>query len=372
MSTTALIDEVSEQVRPCPCCGERPAIPGLFSKVKVSGYPVVLGALGRAGSSYTIQKINSEVWVILGRFFVQAYAGLPLGRRESPIRISTWIEIDALTADRVIDAISGWGEAVEAQGRLAVDLPGFPGSLGTEATFQVFTGDAVELIGCDDARMLAIPPALDHDQMASFYRLIWGNANPVPDADLSLRGAVKSHWHEHLEHPFYPQSVTPPPQLAGIRPPELLVCPPLDTDEPAMLATVGCSEHPDSQGELVELVTEIRNPSEEYIDLFSIFTWFSRTGRGPFCHGAAMVPEAELPGNSDMVGWLLRDPQCLTDAACSIHHQGSTVRVLEAVPIDKYELVFLQAEGSSALASMLELVDTTDLHRPSVSPIAAP
>lgn len=71
-----------------------------------------------------------------------------------------------------------------------------------------------------------------------------------------------------------------------------------------------------------------------------------------------------------MVGWLIRDPRALPENAWRLEHEGKTVRILEAVPIDKHEAVFAQVEGAGPLASMLDLVDTTDLNRESVSPLA--
>lgn len=127
MGADLLIDE-TEVAAPslCPCCHELQAIPGLFSRVKVTNWPAVLTVLMNQSSQYVVNKISEEMWRILGRWFVQVYAGMPIGCRESPIRVTTWIEVDELTAMRVLEAIKGFGEAVESECRLAADLPGFP------------------------------------------------------------------------------------------------------------------------------------------------------------------------------------------------------------------------------------------------------
>jgi len=356
--------EASEQL--CPCCGHRLLPPGLFSANPDLPTPLPLQHMLDADELGT-SLLEDEVLFSCGRFFARAELPLPLTRLDTPIRVKGWVEIDKDIFDELVDISEGQLNHLRAAATLACDIPGFPGSLGAKVMIERIYGvSATMIISCADGRIGSIPGDLGHDDMAALYRCIWGNEDEVAEADPELRKRVGYALQEFIDRPTYRKKMTPPAGLAGIEATDVIIAPPLDTGEEAILATVGCSDTAVATGSPVELIAWVRNPSDGFIRSFADFGYLSRLNDNPIRTGMIVPENPSIPDTDDrMAGWLLWSSDRLKKVVGIKDTEGRTVQLLEAIPLYEIEMVFAQAFGSDTLMRHLEESETdlSDLTR---------
>lgn len=350
----------------CPCC-DKPLPLGLFSHVHLAPLPVAIRIMLAGGEDEEAIDVGETVIRACGRSFLLCEAPLPLSWRQSPVRVRTWVECDARTADRLANSPGSSGlDSFVGEGVLASDLSFFSGSVGSAVA--IGAGEGLPIIHrVGDDRVQALPNRPSHDELVAIYRRGWGNADPVAEADPEFRYALNAALQEELGRPCYRQPVEPPAPLAGITPAELLVSPPFDVGEEAVMATIGCAEVFGKQPP-TELIGLVRNPSPDFVKSFSEFCYLSRLNRNLIGHGLIVPEYTKIPDTSRMTSWLLVNPSSVRHSIFqndSLVVKGREVQILTAIPLYPEEQSFGQQEGVEALLDNLaaEDIDLTDLHR---------
>jgi len=356
----------------CPCCRQERLPIGLFAQNPEIVMPDALQQMIENGQ--VANSLPSETLYACGRFFCKVDVLLPLGRMDSPICARIWAEIEQDDFEELSYIEEGAVLEVEIEGILATDIPGFPGSIGSRVLIEHNQQRLLPvIINCSDQRLQMFDSDADHDTMVDLYRRVWGNDAGVAEADPEMRATVNEQFHSLIKAPLYRRYMTPPPGFAGIRPAEVLVAPPLDTGDEAVMATIGCSDVAAEHSSPVELITWVRNPSDSFIKTFADFGYLSRLNEDPITKGLLVPERPGVPGSNDkMFGWLLwdlwKEPE-EKDILTGTH--GEEVKVLSAVPIHEIEVLFAHAFGPERLAQLLfaEDVDPADLTRPPVVPL---
>jgi hypothetical protein len=362
---------------PCPCCYNEDLPLGLFSRQVIADEPIVFTIMANHDEDDDIIFLTPYLAKSFERYFLKVVCPLPLGRINSPIIPQIWLEINLDEAETILHLDTfpqerGTINSINGVGKLANDLPGFFGSLGSYAYFYKQQGSPAVVTDCLDSRIQTIPENLDHQGMVDLYRQIWGNIDMVTEANLQQRADINSYWRKLVGAPVYRQPVMPPPMLSGIKPTEILVAPPQDTNDEVFLATIGCSETLDDHK--VEIIAFARNPSEEFIQSFSEFSYLSRINHDPVESGMMIRERFSVPdSDQQMHGWLLQSPSWRypKEKLAFKDKQGQEIHVLEAIPLHGFEIMFAETFGIEALLDHLQDddVDLADLKRPPAVPL---
>jgi hypothetical protein len=294
---------------------------------------------------------------LFGRHFIPVQMPLPLGWTDSPIQLRLWIEIVESDVQGIRSVLTGERRSFSSSGTMACDVPGFPGSIGSPCRYRYRGhGQEAQITFCADRRIDDLDEDPGHAGMAALYRRIWGNDTPVKDFDPDLQQAMVEGWGHWLGRQAYARDVGPPPQMAGMNPGKVIVAPPLDTDQPAILATIGCSDLPGAGNRHYELTCAVRNPSDDFISCFGEFAYLTRMNRTPI-GPSAIVPERRgIPDSDDMVAWLLADPWWDEPAPENVL-DGKQIEHLIAVPIYATEMAFAAMYGPEALMRAFRDID---------------
>lgn len=351
----------------CPCCGKE-IVAGTFEYQPVAIKPLAVEWAEESGSANAEEK--SDLLGMSGRWFVRAEAPLPLGMKNSPVRPVIWLEIGESLASSIYDLRSGNRSRVSGPATLACDLPGFPGSVGSPARFRIRNqGEPAEVVSVSDQRIASLPEEPTHEQILDIYRYMWGAEKDGRQPDSSQRERFFAWWENMLGRTVHRRLVQPPPRFSGIEPGEMLFSPPLDTGGVAVMATLGCSDLPESEKK--EIACWVRNPPERFLEIFSEFVYISRMNQKPLRSGY-IVPEKEILPDG-FSGWLLCDPWWIHERE-SLYlppsESGPSIEVLGAMPLYPVEMAYATMFGPDKLIEELQDsgVDPTDLGRDPVAP----
>lgn len=348
----------------CPCCGERQPH-GLFAIHPAIEYPLVVELAQRNGE--TAETIEHDgLLVHNGRWFLQARLNLPVRRADSPLAMRIWIEINDAQIDAVRTVRDKQRRQVSGLAQIACELPGFVGSIGSPCRFRLRAGQhEATIVAVSDRRISDIAEDSSHDQLAELYRLVWGNPDPLVSPQESLRDAARAGWQQMIGRACYVNPVDPPPALAGSPEVELLVSPPLDTGEPAFLATIGAAEAVAAGSDLIEIGAWIRNPSADVIRCFSEFSYLTRSHSWESFAGRLLMEQDTIPDTDEaLVAWFLTEPWW-TDQAVATADDGRTIKLVVAIPLHAEEVNYAGVFGLEALHQELQMTseDLTDLDR---------
>lgn len=353
----------------CPCCGQDKPL-GLFDLRPQINLPLPVEVAAQSGADERDVLRHRDVVGFADRWFLNCEASLPLGRLDSPIKVGLWIELSPQQL-QAVQAVRR-GERRQASGRahLACELPGFAGSIGALCRYRIRAGDELaQIVDISDRRLALIPEDAGHETMAALYRRLFGNTEPLADAQALRRALAEASLRQQVGRAVYDSEITPPPQLAGVEPAKLLVSPPLDTGEAAFMATVGCADWAPDGHEPVEIAAWLRNPSNQLIECFSEFAYLSRMNSRPITSNYVVRERRPIPGTDDsFVAWMLVDPWWLSADEGVVRLDGG-VRLLAAVPLYPSEVEYAKVFGTEDLASELMMTseDLTDLNRESVA-----
>jgi hypothetical protein len=331
----------------CPCC-QQPATPGLFEHRPVVATPLAIERLSDiAGEPVGVE--DEPFLTAYGRWFVPCEVFLPLGSK-SPVQIRVWLEISESDVRNIRAVIRGERRSFSSAAPSGCDFPGFPGAAGSLCRYRIRSGQEIpEMTSCSDSRISEIPDVLDHQGYAALYRRIWGNEDPLPEVNYLARHQVRSDWQEWLERRTYSRLVAPPPRLAGMEPAEVLVAPPVDTNEPALLVTVGCSDVPGDNNRYYEMSCQIRNPSEDFIRCFGEFSYISRMNPSRIGPGAVVPERTSIPDtDEEMVAWLLAWPWW-EPSSPETRVLGDSISYLTAIPLYSVEAAYAAFRGTEEL-----------------------
>jgi hypothetical protein len=331
----------------CPCC-ERPAVPGLYEHRPVVATPLAVERLSDI-AGHPVGVEDDPFLTVHGRWFVPCKVTLPLASN-SPVEIRVWLEITEDEVARIKAVIRGERRSFSGLAPAASDFPGFPGLAGAGCRYRIRSGQEIpEMVSCTDRRVADIPEELDHDGYSALYRRIWGNEDPLPEINFLARHQVRSDWSDWLGRKSYSRLVAPPPRLAGIDPAEVLVAPPVDTNEPALLVTVGCCDVPGADNRLYEMICTIRNPSEEFITCFGEFSYISRMNPDRIGPGAVVPERSSVPdSDEEMVAWLLTWPWWEEEPP-ETEVLGERINYLVAIPLYSVEAAYATFRGVDEL-----------------------
>lgn len=337
----------------CPCCGG-PARPGLFERRPFVEEPLAVEWMRESGALLPVD--DGPFIAVAGRYFIPVQLPLPIGQLYSPIRLRLWVEISESDIAGIRLVLLGERRSYSSTATMACDIPGFPGSVGSPCRFRL-RGDGQEavLTSLADERISAIPEQLDHDGYAALYRLVWGNAKTIRDFNPEGQEALASSWSKWLGRQTYAREIGPPPQMAGMNPGKVVVAPPIDTNEPAVLATLGCSDLVGAGDRHYELLCSIQNPSEEFIRCFGEFAYLTRMNTALIGPSAIIPEKGGIPDAEEMVAWLLAEPWWGEVGPDSV--AGKEIDHLVAVPIYAAELTFAAIYGPEALTRVFQDID---------------
>lgn len=351
----------------CPCCGEELPLGLFYYKPQIS-IPPPLAAMRADGVG--IKEIGNHFMMAQGRLFLLARATFPLDWKKSPVTVGAWVEVGQSAASELTTMEESNEEIpVIGSGRLACDLPGFPGSLGAEVSFAYQPGEShARIHTCGDAR-IADFNTRDHKELGSLYRRAWGgSAELIPDRP-ELRAGIGVAWHEIVGRPIFRRELEPPAAIAGTKPLEILIAPPLDTGGEAIAASVGIVNALRRQP--VELITYARNADDHYLESFGELCYLPFISNNvEFVNNDLIGQNQGLPGVPEMIAWLICESWWLDSLPPSIEVDGLDVKLQVAIPVRPEEVAFAAHRGPGALRQELELnaVDVTDLKRPQFMP----
>jgi len=281
-----------------------------------------------------------------------------------------WVELDEHAFARTAGAVDGGSrDSFQVKGSLACDWPGLIGTMGSGVIVRVnpTAGGELRVIDATDTRLRALRGARTHKQLVGLYRMMFGFGREVMEADGALRSLQRSRWERFAGRPCHIQPVEPPASVAGIRPAELLIAPPLDTGEEALLCTLGNAE---ASTERSEVACWARNPSDAFIRSFAQFSYWSRVnGDGPQQNILVSDHRGRVPDAQDKSAWLVCRPFFLDEGELSLAcREDFTVSVLAAIPVSSDESIFAAIRGPAELIRRFEWdrTDIFDLDRPSV------
>jgi hypothetical protein len=330
----------------CPCCQNIELPLGLFAKSPEPAVPASISRmlqLGDLKASTVSEELRDGCVEWGGRAFMRAETGLPPVWLDSPIKLNIWVEIPRRYLKRDTDWV--------AEGILAEDVPGFPGSIGSVTTVEYTDGNAlVRMI--EDERIVALGNHPSHDKMARLYRAVWGNFDDVIGAEFPLRRRLAEAWRERIGRPTYRSPATPPPGLAGIEAAEIIIAPPLDTGGEVLLGTIGCAEALSPAYTKTELFTSACDPNPEFIKSFAEFCYLSRINERAFQHGTIIPEREKIMGTEDMNAWLLMNPSWLDENIEDMLDED--VIILSAVPLHYEEMQYAHDRGPGKLVEELQ------------------
>lgn len=350
----------------CPCCGKE-IVAGTFEYQPVAVKPAAV-EWAEEGGEVTVQE-EGDLMSFSGRWFLRAEAPLPLGFDRSPVRPIVWLEIPEEMASSVYDLRSGSRSRLSGMASLACDVPGFPGTIGAPSRFRIRNSEGVaEIVTIADQRVLSLPEDPSHDEVLELYRQMWGAEEDKRTPDASGRERFFSWWEGILGRTVHRKTVPPPPRFSGMEPGEMLFSPPMDTGGIAVMATLGCSDLPESDKK--EIACWARNPSESFLEIFSEFVYITRMNKKPLRSGY-IVPERDTIPETGFSGWLLSEPWWIRDNMfLPPSEEGPSVEVLGAMPLYPVEMAFAAMFGPDRLIEALQEanIDPTDLERDAVAP----
>jgi hypothetical protein len=367
-------EEKNRQVRLCPCC-QQELLPGLFERERVVPEPAQRVLLRQSGDIFE-EHFYGSLLVIYNRFFVQARISLPVYWEDSPVKCRLWVELSGPDATEILSALEGRRGLYRAVGRLANDIGGFVGSLGSEAIVEARPGEELSrIVSVSDERILNLgsEERLSHESLATLYRRLHGGRGYVAPADQALRKSVREHIKTHIGGYWIEREVMAPAHLAGIVPPILMIRPPHDTGDELVLATVGNSEDT-LGGKRYELLTVSRSQSQRFEHSFQEFCYLSRhIDDDVVIDDGSLIPElgGQIPGTL-MCAWLavthLRLASGKEIVPEPLDFYPFTVDFRVVIPITRSEMSFCQIYGGRRLQEMLfdSGVDLTDPRRESV------
>jgi hypothetical protein len=338
----------------CPCCGKEKAL-GLFEKTPRIELPLAVQVMIESHQLADTNLSRSEPILACGRFFLPVSASLPLHQAKSPVSSKTWIEVDeAIYRDYLNETLTS------CQGRLAADIAGFPGSIGAEV--ECSKGSELEILKCADKRLSALPRSPDHQDYVRLYRQAWGNTETPEPANHELRQVIVDYWQTSLKRKGHRHQIEPPPFLAGIDPAQVMILPPLDTGEKALLSTIGCAEAP-MHGTRLEVVSSVYDPSSNFINSFGEFAYLSRVKHEAPSPEMIITEKEAIPGTKEMSAWLLRD-----SSRPGPSYRNQQIKLLKAAPLTVDETAFAAQFGGRELIEALDTAkaDLSDLGRNSI------
>ena len=335
--------------------------------------PVALEALSMSDQASEVEAHQGGVLTVNGRSFLPANISLPAFWHDSPVGAVVWVETAYHLGDDWIRFADLQLERFSASGTLACDVPGFPGTLGSIVTLEAAKDDAVpHITWCSDMRVLMIGRAdgFGHDDLVRLYRRLWGGTGETAPDNPLLREAALRAIEQHNGH-FFAKPIEALGRYAGIKPPQILVRPPLDTGGEARLATIGIAEGMRGPRK-VELVTATRNGGPAFEKSFGEFCFWSRREQNPPLDAGLIIPENQgaIPEHPNMAAWLiLEDFETGEGPLCPPPSEvgQAVIDYLAAIPITREEFAFAHQRGVPELVAKLEAseADVADLGRDS-------
>jgi len=318
------------------------------------------------------QELTEGLLHTNGRFFARVIIPLPLDNPFPIIEIGSWMEIERpLAAEMMSNIESGHSADLTLVGQLATDIPGYPGALGASLIAEANQEGRTVALDVVDTRLPRGQQS--KEKMYELYRYVWGNDMPLVSANDVRRNTVRDHIGRIFGRDAHCIQVQPPPPMAGLEYPEVQLLPPLDTGEEAVMVTVGCSDVESELGEAFEIMAALRNPSDDLVNEFGMFTMISRLGQEALHPGAMILRhDADSPqsisGSDGMNVWYLSEPLSLPEELATIQSGSEQIKVLQAIPLYQSELEIAARGGLGALDAALGSVDFTDLRREKIDP----
>lgn len=158
--------------RTCSCC-QTEIDDELFSKVIVVGRPAALSEFLDEDTLLLFEQELRTIQNPSGGWFLRCWTALPFHVEWAPLQYGLWVRISDEQYARVAAVYAGELAETALMTALAVECPGFPGSLGARCSLRFRHGSEPVIVGCVDQRIAYAGRRRDrrrrHDELARLY-----------------------------------------------------------------------------------------------------------------------------------------------------------------------------------------------------------